>query len=76
MKMTPSGNSTCCPPMDPIEFRAKATGVGNTCEQSMRTGLLRSERVAANSKASKQTLAAAGYPTQHLPAADFQDSEY
>jgi hypothetical protein len=73
MKMTPSGK-THGVPMDPVEFRAKATGVGNTCEASKRTGMLRSERVAASSTASKQTLAAAGYPTSNLP--QFADSEY
>jgi hypothetical protein len=73
MKMTRSGDSTCCAPMSAVEFRAKATGVGNTCEASMRTGLLRSQRVAAQSTASKKTLAAAGYPTK---PSDFKDSEY
>lgn len=67
MKMTRSGNSTCCPPMDPVEFRAKATGVGNTSAVSLRTGMVRSERVAASSTASKQLLAAAGYPTGTKP---------
>lgn len=71
MKMTLSGK-THGVPMDPVEFRAKATGVGNTCEASERTGLLRSQRVAASSKASKETLEAAGYPTANLPKA----SEY
>lgn len=76
MKMTRSGNSTCCPPMTAVEFRAKATGVGNTCEQSLRTGMLRSERVAAQSTASKKVLAAVGYPTEHLPPARFEGSGY
>lgn len=76
MKMTRSGNSTCCPPMSAVEFRAKATGVGNTCEQSLRTGMLRSERVAAQSTASKKVLAAVGYPTGHLQASGFEDSGY
>lgn len=67
MKMTPSGNSTCCPPMSAVDFRAKATGVGNTVATSLRTGLLRSERVAANSTASKELLAATGYPTAAKP---------
>lgn len=80
MKTTPSGNSTCCAPMSAADFRARATGVGNTCEVSLRTGMLRSERVAsqaiAKGTASKATLAAAGYPTEHLPTGDFQDSGY
>lgn len=73
MKTTPSGDSTCCPPMTAAQFRAKATGVGNTCEASMRTGMLRSQRVTEHSKTDKKALAAAGYPTQ---AADFEDSGY
>jgi hypothetical protein len=72
----PSDKYTHGDAMSAVEFRAKATGVGNSCEVSLRTGLLRSQRVAAHSTASATVLAAAGYPTPEDLLLNHQPGQY
>lgn len=64
--MNNGGNSTHKPrAVDPVTFRAAATGIGQRFDESVRTGMSRAQNVINEARALQRT-AAQGYPQPTL----------
>lgn len=81
--MNNSGSSTHRPrAIDPANFRAQATGIGQTCGASRNTGAMRAAEVVEHMPPSQRRAvpAAEGYPTAAYEgaaeASGFEDSGY